>query len=413
MKRPDGPTVPHALARGQQGSERPGSGRLGDPPAAGSALPSGSGDRTSPATRPGSSFTGRPGSGSGTTTRELFSRAPWTTPRWPAGSERPPVASDPSTTSGSNFAGRPGSPGHDQDWRRSRDAPWDDPAMACGVGSDPPTPTTRRRRSEVELCRTTRLAGSRSPTIAPQVPAFWHRRGGLEWERGSNPNGGATSGPRSDSSWSRRPATRLTTTSTTRPRCGISMSSTGPPQPPCADHPLRPEQAATPTTARWYAFDGEARTTDRHPLPGQQWERRHVPRPPPARRLRHRHRAGGANKPVSLAETGRWRVPYAPGSGSFETGPTGGATMQQVELPVGFPAASDLERHPGRAPARSPAPSDDRPRTCNAPRAGGSFGPPATVDDTTKGNLDLVEQRRRHRVSLGRGANLGESLAWR
>lgn len=29
-------------------------------------------------------------------------------------------------------------------------------------------------------------------------------------------------------------------------------------------------------------------------------------------------------------------MPYAPGSGSFEAGPTDGTTMQQVGLPVGF-----------------------------------------------------------------------------
>ena len=41
-------------------------------------------------------------------------------------------------------------------------------------------------------------------------------------------------------------------------------------------------------------FDHDARTTDRHSLPRAtvpRGERRHVPRPPPAHRLRHRHRA--------------------------------------------------------------------------------------------------------------------------
>ena len=263
--------------------------------------------------------------------------------------------------------------------------------MSCGVGSAPPTPTTRRRRSEVELCRTTRLAGSRPPTIAPQVPAFGHRRGGegVEWERGSNPNGGATSGPRSDSSWSRRrSATRLTTTSTTRPRCGISMSSIGPPQPPCADRPLRPEQAATPTTARRYAFDDEARqlidTRSRTTVGASSRSSTAIgaPSSAPSPSWR-RHQAGiaGGDRPLARALRAGLRL--------IRGRPHGRRDDAAGRTPGRLPAASDLERHPGRAPARSPAPSDDRPRTCNAPRAGGSFGPP-----------------------LGRGANLGESLAW-
>lgn len=104
---------------------------------------------------------------------------------------------------------------------------------------------------------------------------------------------------------------------------------------------------------------------------------------------------------------------YAPGSGSFEAGPTGGATMQQVELSVGFllrATWSDTRDTLGTVAGtvRRPSAELQRPRG----REALSAHPPATVDDTTKGSLDLLEQGPRSRVSLGRGANLVESFAW-
>ena len=85
-----------------------------------------------------------------------------------------------------------------------------------------------------------------------------------------------------------RPERGLTTTSTTRPGCATSTSSTGPPQPPCTDRPLRPERAPRRQANRVNRPAGGTlsttmfETTDRHP--------RHVPRPPPAHCIRHRRR---------------------------------------------------------------------------------------------------------------------------
>ena len=98
------------------------------------------------------------------------------------------------------------------------------------------------------------------------------------------------------------------------------------------------EQAATPTTARRYAFDDEARTTDRHPPPRAtvpRRERRHV-------LDRHRRTVFGTVTElrrheviVASGESGRWRARYA-GLRLIKAGPTGGATVQQVDLSVSF-----------------------------------------------------------------------------
>ena len=179
-------------------TERPGSARFRTTRPHGSVLPSGSGDRPSPG-RPcqGSSFVERPGSLGRDHNQRAVSRARLRRPRDVLrGRKRPPVTGDPPTTS----TGRASpddpwpAPGH-RPTRQGRASSndlacrvaittrglflaraFDDPATSRGVGSDRPSPATRRPRRRVEFRRTTRPAG------------FGTHKGAM----GGNPNGGAT-----------------------------------------------------------------------------------------------------------------------------------------------------------------------------------------------------------------------------
>ena len=78
----------------------------------------------------------------------------------------------------------------------------------------------------------------------------------------------------------------------------------------------------TASTAAWrYALDDDARTTDRLSLPRAtvpRGERRHVLRPPAARRLRHPSPSCGASKPSSPAARPAGGACATPGSGSSD-----------------------------------------------------------------------------------------------
>ena len=190
---------------------------------------------------------------------------------------------------------------------------------AAGKAHCNPSRSTRRTSPRGSHCRITSTAGR--PRLQPE--------------------------PRSGSSWSRRRLTTrtcLTTTSTSRPRCATSTSSTGhrnrralTARAAGASTP-RPGEPRHPTGWR-HALEHDVRTTDRLPLPRAtvpRGERRHVPRPPPAHCLRHRHRAAARHEAiVAGGETGPMARALRRAS-LIKAGPTGGATMQQVALSGSF-----------------------------------------------------------------------------